>query len=69
MPLSCWIQDPGGSDHGILTLWPSTPREMQLRVDDFQTANMLDTRISSAIKEAFENGRRSMQDEVASIVP
>ena len=46
-PLFCWIQDPGGGDHGILTMWPSTPREMQLRVDDFRTANTLGMRIIS----------------------
>ena len=68
-PLFCWIQDPGGGDQGILTLWPGTPREMQLRVDDFRTANTLGMRINSVRKEAFENGRRSMRDEVASIVP
>ncbi len=64
-----WEQDGAGGDHGTLVLWPETRREMRLIVADFKTANELGMGINGVTKEAFEAGRRSMQAEVARIIP
>lgn len=63
-----WEQDPQGGDHGTLTLWPGTARELRMTVQDFRTANTLGMSINGVTKEAFEAGRRSMQAEVARLV-
>lgn len=65
--LFLWEQDPDGGDHGALTLWVGTARELRLAVQDFHTANALGMSITAVTQEAFEAGRRSMQDDVARI--
>jgi hypothetical protein len=64
-----WEQDPQGEDHGVLTLWPKTHREMQLRIDSFREANALGMAINSVEKDAHLEGRRSMLFEISRITP
>ncbi len=64
-----WEQDPQGEDHGVLTLWPNTHREMQLRIDSFREANALGMAINSVAKDAHLEGRRSMLFEISRITP
>lgn len=64
-----WEQDPSGGDHGILTLWPDTHREMRLRIDTFREANALGMAINSVTKDAHLEGRRSMLFEISRITP
>ena len=64
-----WMQDSNGGDHGTLTLWPDTDYTMSLTVADFKTAYRLAETCRRVRYEAFEAGRRSMQAEVARIVP
>lgn len=63
-----WEQDPSGGEHGTLTLWPGTLRELRMQVQDFKTANALGMGINGVTKEAFKAGRRSFQAEVARLV-
>ena len=67
--LFAWEQDREGGDHGTLTLWPDTNREMRLRIDSFREANALGMAINAETKAAFTRGRRSMLDEIRSITP
>lgn len=64
-----WEQDPSGGDHGTLTLWPETHREMKLRIDTFAEANALGMAINGATKDAHLEGRRSMLFEISRITP
>ena len=64
-----WEQDPQGGDHGVLTLWPSTHREMRLRIDSFREANALGMAINGVEKDARLEGRRSMLFEISRITP
>jgi hypothetical protein len=63
-----WEQDGNGGDNGTLVLWPDTHREMRLSMPDFKTANELGMAVNGVTKEAFTEGRRSMQAEVSRLV-
>ena len=62
-PLFKWEGDPQHKP-GTMTLWPGTPRQMQLSLPDFETAHALGRAINGATKEAFVRGRESIKAEV-----
>ena len=64
-----WEQDGAGGDHGTLTLWPDTPRELRLVVQDFRTAHALEKAIRDAENAAYEAGFERLKRHIQKVTP